>query len=151
VAIGTFAGDLILADAVNNGSKSTTVKVHKPGISQLLWSDDAHYIYCIGREADSVSVFDVRGQKISHRLIGFAGETKQRIFGATSGNHLYVGGSDGTIRQWTNQDIQPSLIIPANQDADIITCVDVNPAYPPMVLSCSAGNEPGVKLWHIQT
>ena len=77
------------------------------GVTQVLWSPCGRYLYVAERKSDGVLIYDVR---VTGRRMGWLkrrqAQTNQRmgveIVPTSTGNEVWAGGTDGTVRAWQN-------------------------------------------------
>lgn len=113
VALGTFEGSLVLVD---EGGLPKSTEVRRTGISQVSWSRDGNYVYCLVRKSDQVAIYDVRGSRIAGWLSQFPGQTSQRLYGSPTKTGFLAGGTDGSLHQWPGHNsIQPDIVQPAHE------------------------------------
>ena len=105
--IGLYAdegrGDLISVFSVASDDE----ELRGTGVTQVAWSPCGRYLYVAERKSDGVLVYDVRvaGRRLGW-LKGRRAVTTQRmgidVVPTPTGNEVWAGGTDGTVRGWQN-------------------------------------------------
>ena len=118
LAAGTFSGQVGLysdngeGDTIgvfSLGGSNARNAVGGRGVTQIKWSPCGKYLYVVERMSDGVLMYDIRdtGQLLGW-LKGRKAVTNQRmgvdVYNTSeAGNHeIWAGGTDGTIRVWTD-------------------------------------------------
>jgi WD40 repeat protein len=111
LATGTFNDVIsIFSRSYEHISTFNTSRVR--GITQIIWSSDARYMYIIPRQSQDIEVWDIRstGEMVSV-LTGRQAVTNQRIWADLSadGSWLVSGGTDGNVRGWKTDQLDASV------------------------------------------
>ncbi|KAF8477088.1 WD40-repeat-containing domain protein [Kalaharituber pfeilii] len=136
------SGDVIAIFSVAEKDEKSSLSLK--GITDVRWSQCGTYIYVSERKDNVITVWDVRRlfNKVA-TLRSRDANTVQRlgidlIPDYVTGTEMVAGGGkDGMIKVWdVNVDTNPVLQWKAH-NADPVTSVAVNPAWPSIVATCS--------------
>lgn len=120
LALGTDQREISFYSQDGVGAWTTSFELEQglgSGVSDIKWSPDGRYLLVGERQSNVVQVYDIRNtqQKVSD-LTGRYATTPQAMYldaiQTATGYEIWAGGTDGTVRMWSNPGRQEDSQMP---------------------------------------